>query len=186
MDYKALIQTVKDMGAQNAGVIPVSELTFDLIFRKMCEANTCGNYGKCWMCPPFAGEAEELIARAKTFDQVLVYQTIGQLEDSYDWEGMMEAAAHQSALARKLSDYFDTLPLARKLHLGAGGCHVCQVCAKRTDEPCRFPDKAMSSLETYCIHVSNLAASAGMNYINGQDTVTYFGALLFTEEKGHG
>lgn len=183
MNFDTLTQKVKEMGALNAAVIPVEKLTFDLIFRKMCEANSCGNYGKCWMCPPAAGNAEDLISEAKTYDYVLVYQTVGELEDSYDWEGMMEAAAKQNALAQELSSFFETLPLKKKLHLGAGGCHVCETCAKRTDEPCRFPDKAMFSLETYCIHVSNMAAAAGMKYINGQDTVTYFGALLFTWKK---
>lgn len=183
MNYDALIRQVKDMGALNAAVIPVEQVKFDLVFRAMCEANSCGNFGKCWMCPPDVGNAEDLIAHAKTYDHVLVYQTVGQLEDSYDWEGMMEAAANQNALAQKLAVVFKKLPFARKLHLGAGGCHVCETCAKRTDEPCRFPDRAMASLETYCIHVSALAASAGMNYINGKDTVTYFGVLLFSGEN---
>ena len=39
----------------------------------------------------------------------------------------------------------------------------------------------MASLETYGIAVSELAALAGMNYINGSDTVTYFGAVLYKE-----
>jgi hypothetical protein len=38
----------------------------------------------------------------------------------------------------------------------------------------------MPSLEAYGINVSELAKSAGMKYINGQDTVTYFGAVLFS------
>ena len=37
----------------------------------------------------------------------------------------------------------------------------------------------MKSLEAYGIHVSKMAEAAGMKYINGQDTVTYFGAVLF-------
>lgn len=183
MSDDTLIQQVKEQGALNAGVVPVSEIAFDLIFRQMCEQNSCGNYGKCWMCPPDAGDAKELIAEAKSFDKILVYQTVGTLEDSFDFEGMMDAAAKHNALAGKLSELFAGLPFEKKLHLGAGGCHVCEICAKRTGEPCRFPDRAMPSLETYCIHVSNLAASAGMKYINGKDTVTYFGALLFTEKN---
>lgn len=186
MDFTVLTQTVEQMGALHAAVIPVGQLTFDPIFRKMCEANACGNYGKCWMCPPVVGKAEDLISEAKTYDYVLVYQTVGTLEDSYDWEGMMQAAARQNELARSLSEYFGTLPFAKKLHLGAGGCHVCETCAKRQDAPCRFPEKAMSSLETYCIHVSEMASAAGMHYTNGQNTVTYFGALLFTEEQQRG
>ena len=45
------------------------------------------------------------------------------------------------------------------------------------------PDKALASLEAYCISVSDLAASCGMKYINGQNTVTYFGAVMFNESK---
>ena len=69
------------------------------------------------------------------------------------------------------------------LHLGAGGCRLCPVCAKRTNEPCRHPQDAMASLETYGVAVSELAASCGMKYINGQNTVTYFGAVLFQDAE---
>nr|WP_305142352.1 DUF2284 domain-containing protein [uncultured Acetatifactor sp.] len=48
----------------------------------------------------------------------------------------------------------------------------------RTIHPCRFPDMAISSLEAHGINVSRLAAECGMKYINGQNTVTYFGAVL--------
>ena len=65
------------------------------------------------------------------------------------------------------------------LHLGAGGCGVCEVCAKRENQPCRFPELAVASLEGYGVHVSKLAEAAGMKYINGQNTVTYFGAVFF-------
>lgn len=118
---------------------------------------------------------------AKSYQKALVYQTVGTLEDSYDFEGMMEAARLHNELSRALAKWFATLPFAKKLHLGAGGCHMCGVCAKRTNEPCRHPELAMPSLETYGINVSELAASSGMKYINGQNTVTYFGALLFCE-----
>ena len=118
---------------------------------------------------------------AQSYQKALVYQTVGTLEDSYDFEGMMEAARLHNELSRALAKWFATLPFAKKLHLGAGGCHMCGVCAKRTNEPCRHPELAMPSLETYGINVSELAASSGMKYINGQNTVTYFGALLFCE-----
>ena len=55
---------------------------------------------------------------------------------------------------------------------------MCERCAKLTDEPCRFPELAMSSLEAYGVNVSLLAPQAGMQYINGTGTVTYFGAVF--------
>ena len=69
------------------------------------------------------------------------------------------------------------------LTLGAGGCRLCESCAAKTGEPCRHPDKTVASLESYCIQVSELAVLAGMKYINGQNTVTYFGGIFLGEEE---
>ncbi len=181
LENAALAQLVESLGAAHAGVVNVADIHFDPAFRELCVSNACGNYGKCWMCPPDAGDIHALIAKAKGFDKALVYQTIGTLEDSYDFEGMMEAADAHNQLTRKVVQQLADLPVAKGLHLGAGGCHQCKVCAKRTNEPCRFPDRAMASLETYGVAVSELATLAGMKYINGQDTVTYFSAFLYTE-----
>lgn len=181
MEHEAMIARALSLGAKNAAVLPVERIHFDRAFRELCASNACGNYGRCWMCPPDAGDIDVLMAKAKTFSQALVYQTVGTLEDSYDFEGMMEAGQRHNVLAQSLSDAFAQIPFACVLHLGAGGCRVCETCAKRTNEPCRFPDRAMASLETYGVAVSELAQACGMRYINGENTVTYFGAFLFTE-----
>ena len=159
MDYSALAEQVRGLGAYKAGVVDLQDVRFDRAFRAMCETNACGNYGKCWMCPPDAGDIDALMNEAQSYQKALVYQTVGKLEDSYDFEGMMEAARLHNELSRALAKWFATLPFAKKLHL----------------------ELAMPSLETYGINVSELAASSGMKYINGQNTVTYFGALLFCE-----
>ena len=182
MDEQKLIDQALRLGAYKAAVIPVDRIHFDRSFRSLCESNACGNFGMCWMCPPDAGDIDELIAEAKTFSKALVYQTVGKLEDSFDIDGMLEAGEQQNQLAQKISDQFSSLPFEKALHLGAGGCRVCPVCAKRTGEPCRFPDRAMASLETYGVAVSELAESCGMKYINGQNTVTYFGAFFYREK----
>ena len=167
------------LGAYKASVIPVDAVETDAAFRDMCAANACGNYGRNWMCPPDAGDIHDLMAALRTYSFVLVYQTVSALEDSYDFEGMMEAGVAHNKLMITLRDRMSAENLSRVLHLGAGGCRMCEVCAKRTGEPCRHPDLAVASLETYGINVSKLAVSAGMKYINGRDTVTYFGAVLF-------
>ena len=96
---------------------------------------------------------------------------------------MIEAKKRSYPLSQKLRKVFDEAGITNVLHLGAGGCGLCEVCAKRTDEPCRHPDLAMASLEAYGFNVSLLAAAADMKYINGQNTVTYFGAVLFKENE---
>ena len=174
-----------ELGAFKAGIVDASEIKTDAYFRKMCADNMCGNYGRSYMCPPDIGPIEELMDKVKTFDKVLVYQTVGELEDSYDFEGMMEAGARHNLLAQKLWDFTEEMGRSDEdvLHLGAGGCRICSVCGKKTGDPCRNPKRAMGSLEAYGVNVSQLAAQAGMNYINGQNTVTYFGAVFFKEKK---
>ena len=168
------------LGAYRASVIEAKEIVLDRSFRDLCASNACGVYGRCWMCPPDVGDIETLMQEVGQYGYALVYQTVTELKDSYDFEGMIEAKKSTYPMAQALRKTFDDPKFSKVLHLGAGGCGVCAVCAKRSNEPCRFPEKAMPSLEAYGINVSELAKSAGMKYINGQDTVTYFGAVLFS------
>lgn len=183
MPDKAVLDHIAELalslGAYRASVIPVDAIETDAAFRDLCAANVCGNYGRNWMCPPDVGDIRELMAVLRTYPYALVYQTVSELEDSYDFEGMMDAGARHNRLMAELRTKLKDEPLIRTLHLGAGGCRMCEVCAKRTGEPCRHPDLAIASLETYGVNVSKLASAAGMKYINGKDTVTYFGAVLF-------
>ena len=175
-NFEKMIAEAISLGALKANIIEAKDVFTDASFRDICATNGCGVYGKCWMCPPDIGEIHELMAKIKTYSHALVYQTVSPLEDSFDIEGMQAAKKNFSKLVQKMKRAFTEPDM---LHLGAGGCGVCEVCAKRTSEPCRFPELAVASLEGYGIYVSKLAESAGMKYINGQNTVTYFGAVFF-------
>lgn len=199
---RALREEALALGAFRAELVRVEDISTDASFRSLCASNACGNYGKNYMCPPDVGSIEELMQELRTYETALVYQTVGLLEDSYDFEGMMEAGNRHNELAQKLRRFAGKELEQRKcargnrteegcarkgagqgsgirlLHLGAGGCRVCTTCGKRSGEPCRFPEKAIGSLEAYGVNVSLLAQTAGMRYINGQNTVTYFGAIL--------
>ncbi len=172
-----ILQELEKMGFDRTAEIAVSEIAFEPSLIDLCKMNTCGNYGKNYTCPPLVGEPQELIRRAKTYQTAVVFQKIYPLEDSFDIEGMDAARRRfrsaledvQAVCQTRLTDY---------LLLGAGGCSCCDCCAAQTDEPCRFPEKAIPSLEAYAINVSSLAAACGMRYINGANTVTYFGAVL--------
>jgi len=172
-----LKQAALEAGATAVGVTPVSEITFDPAFRDMCAANSCGKYGKCYMCPPDVGDINDLINEAKSYKDAFVFQYIAALEDSFDIEGMHEAKERFRAISFVLRDAISEHK-DHALLLGAGGCGVCEECNKPKGLPCKAPDLATPSLEAYGVHVSKLAPLAGMKYINGPDTVTYFGAVL--------
>ena len=173
-----LTEAAGRLGAYKCGSVAVDQIPFDRGLRKNCEMNYCGAFGKNWMCPPSCGDIDALIARAKTFETLFLFQTVYPLEDSYDIEGMNEAGKRHNELVEALSHTARALLPSCQM-LGAGGCRLCERCAKATDEPCRFPDRAHPSLEAYGIYVAGLASKCGMQYINGQNTVTYFGAVLF-------
>ena len=176
--FQALQQYILSLGAYRVGVVAVEDISFEPEFRQLCESNACGMYGRSWMCPPLIGSVDELIAQAKTYRTAIVYQTVDALEDSYDFEGMMAAGEKINRLSQTLRHHMRKMGEDTSLFLGSGGCRICARCAKLDNKPCRFPGEAMSSLEAYGINVSELARTAGMKYINGVDTVTYFGAVF--------
>lgn len=175
--YEEMEQYCMECGAFKAKVIDTDRIPFDEELRKACEANICGHYGRNYACPPNVGTPGELIAEAKSYQKGLVFQTVTEIEDSYDIEGMMDAQNRHTEVADSIEK------MVRKhyekfLRLEAGGCTRCKVCGQITGEPCRMPDKATASVEAYCMNCSQLAEVSGMKYINGVNTVTYFGMFL--------
>lgn len=181
MNPNELLQLVLNCGADKAALIQQSSIALSAEFREACARNQCGLYGRCWMCPPDVGDIEVLMAQIRAFPQGVLYQTIGTLEDSFDFEGMTAAGRHHAQVSQRIRA---ALPAGlRVLHLTCGGCRVCETCAKITGEPCRFPDRALPSVESYGVDVYNTARATDLKYINGADTVTYFGLLLFEEDS---
>ena len=167
-------------GATHAQVINVSDIAFHPELLDSCKQNYCGNYGRCWTCPPLVGEVDDLIQDLKHYQYALVFQTISSLEDSFDLEGMNKALKTHHQVVRNLRTYFKGILGDNLRILGAGGCLLCPTCAAVTKEPCRFPNEALASVESHGIYVSKLAETAQMNYINGPNTVTYFGTIFFS------
>lgn len=174
MDIKRLMES---SGVFQYGVIDPEQVHFADEVRSLCEVNTCRQYGKTWACPPAVGTVAECKAQCLRYRHMLVFTGKYELEDSFDFEGMQDGmksfkqmvrAIHE-AVRPELDDY---------LILGNEGCDTCGECTY-PDAPCRFPDQLHGSIEGYGVYVNELAETAGINYINGKDTVTYFGALLY-------
>lgn len=172
-----LLGIIREGGAHNMGMLPVSGLKFEPSFRELCKANTCRNYGKFYTCPPAAGGIDDLIAQAKSYRDAILYQTVWPLEDSFDAEGMAEAGRMHYDIAQRIAA---ALPRNEGiLHLATGGCRLCRECALVHEEPCIYPEQALTSMSAYGIHVSSAAKLAGLKYINGTNTVTFFGMVFW-------
>ena len=97
---------------------------------------------------------------------------------SFD-EGMTKGGREHSVRGRELAKKLLPQLPDRTLHLNCGGCRFCRRCAKQDGKPCRAPDNALSSLEAYGIDVYQTVKKTKLKYVNGTNTVTYFGIILF-------
>lgn len=173
LQREALLST----GISAFGEISPRQIVFGQEIRDICAGNGCGNYGKSWACPPGQGTLEECRARCLSYDHALVFQAVYPLEDSFDLDGMRAAGRDFKRVCDRLYDRIRPV-LPRFLLLSNEGCGRCAHCTC-PDAPCRFPQRLFPAVEGYGIYVNLLAESAGLKYINGAKTVTYFGMLLY-------
>jgi predicted metal-binding protein len=171
-----LINDALAAGFSQAGELNVKALVFMPEVRDMCSADKCHTYNKNWRCPPACGTIEDAARHAAEYSYGILVQTIGQMEDEYDYETIKEAGDRHkdnfAALVEKLKiEFGDILPM------GAGTCTICPKCAY-PDEPCRFPDKSISSMEAYGLWVSRVCELSGIPYYNGKNTITYTSCYL--------
>ncbi len=170
---------LNDSGVFACGSLPIKEIKFYDEIRAICEGNGCRAYGTNWVCPPAIGTVEECRERVNSFANAMLFNAVYELEDSFDIEGMDDARLEFKKLCEKIH-----LGL-KKSHpghilLANGGCTKCEKCTY-PNAPCRFPDLTFQALEGYGVNVSELAKQAGIKYINGKDTVTYFALILYNE-----
>lgn len=182
-NHEQLIRAALEGGAAKAAVIPQEKIVVSKAFWDICAGNGCGNFGKCWMCPPAIGQYEELAEKVRSYSHGVLYQTIAEIEDSFDIEGMFDAGKNHAQVSQHIQQLVKPILGDGFLHLSCGGCRLCERCAKKDDQPCRFPDRALPAMEGCGIDVYNTTKDTDLKYINGANTVTYFGIVLFTEEE---
>ena len=167
-----------DNGFFEFGYVKIDNLKFYQEVRTICEGNSCRNYATSWACPPAVGTIEECKARVNKYEKMILFSQIYQLEDSFDYEGMIDGLHDFKQMVDRLHQDIGNC-LSDFLLLSNEGCGRCSICTY-PNAPCRFPQLLHHSLEGYGLIVSELAKEAGVRYNNGSNKVTYFGALIFT------
>lgn len=177
---ESLTQEALEIGADRAAPVDPSTIRLHREVRQLCEANSCGQYGRNWKCPPHVGSFAELSRELGEYDRGVIVQTVGQLEDSYDIENMgATQKLHQKRILKLARALRERLGVDAVLALGAGPCDICPRCTLPDGEPCRLPDQAIGSMEAYGMNVKDVVESCGLPYISGPKTVTYSGMLLY-------
>lgn len=133
------------------------------------------------MCPPAVGSIEDLQAKVLELPQGVVIQTVHQLQDSFDFEGMQNAGQIHEKVFRNSLDYTQSNKNSGALlPLNVGACKFCKECSRLIEELCPFPDKAVASLEAHCIDVNALLTKYDIPYNNGPNTVSYVSLFLLS------
>lgn len=171
-----IIALALDCGFTHAGELSMEALEFLPAVRDMCAADRCHKYGRSWTCPPGCGTLAEVSARAARYSRGVLLQTVARLEDDFDVETMQRAERDQKRAFRDFvetlrREYPDCLPMA------TGGCDICAQCTY-PDAPCRFPDRAVPSMEAYGLLVSKVCEKSGLPYYYGPKTLAYTSCVL--------
>jgi predicted metal-binding protein len=173
---QSLIEAAMAAGFTHAARLKGETLRFLPEVREMCNADRCHHYNTNWMCPPACGTLEECAARAAGFEEGIIVQSVGDVEDSFDFEAMQRIQElHKKCfqdLAATLSAAFPSV-----LALGAGSCSLCESCSY-PDAPCRSPEKALSSMEANGLWVSDVCEKNGVPYNYGEKKMAFTSCIL--------
>lgn len=162
-----------------AGWLKTRDIPFSQAVVEACAQNICGKYNSCWTCPPARGTLEQMRTELLDFENSFVFTYKGDLEDSFDVEGMNKAREEATGLLTALSARLHEGGVPH-MRLGAGACCICPQCTY-PGAPCRYPEKAINSIESCGVDVVTLAGQCGIRYHNGANTVTYFMAILLRD-----
>lgn len=176
MDRAQILASAEKIGFEAIGTLEPATLSPREEVRDMCASGKCKEFGKRWSCPPGCGSLEECTARFRGFDQGLLLQSVAQLEDCFDGEGMMRAEELHKQRLFALREALRGEP--HVLVVGAGCCTVCAQCTY-PGEPCRFPDRMIVSMEACGLLVSQVLKENNMAYYYGSDKIAYTGCVLF-------
>ena len=181
-DFIRLAAIAESCGFTHSAPLDISTLEFLQDVRDMCSTDKCRRYDKSWACPPACGSLDEMTARVRDFSYGFLVQTVGELEDSYDWEGIQDAAKRQAASFGRMWDELDG-EYASIFAMGTGGCSKCEKCTY-PDAPCRYPERMAPSMEACGLYVSKVCTDNNLAYNYGSGKIAYTACFLFGDDAG--
>ena len=172
-------EIVESVGFETLGEMNPAELTIHQEVRDMCASNQCGNYDASWSCPPACGTVSEYQEKVVKYKHGLVFQTIAEMEDDFDFEAIEEGGKLHAERFNKMVDQLletgaDVMPLS------AGTCTRCKECTY-PDNPCRFPEKVFPSMEACGLMVGEVCKAAGIAYYPGPQKLAFCSSVLHND-----
>jgi len=174
--YIDLVDVAKECGFSHYAELDISTLELMQEIRDMCNPEQCRNYNKSWSCPPACASLDEIRERIKNYKTGILIQTVGDLEDSMDWDSIMETGVrHKKNFGKMRDELIRNHPSL--LAMGAGECKLCETCTY-PDEPCRHPEKMEVSMEACGLYVSKVCKDNDLEYNYGPETIAFTSCFL--------
>ena len=112
---------------------------------------------------------------------MLLLQVVGDREDSYDFEAMVEVQKLTDKAGWRLAGELQKTGLDF-LFMSAGSCTRCEKCTY-PDAPCRFPETLFPSMEACGLFVSQVCRDNGVPYYYGEEKIAFTCCLLYNPES---
>jgi len=148
--------------------------------RKLCEENLCKEYGVTWGCPPGVGTEKECLKIIKRYSKAAILIRKYENVDLKDGDFQKKLGTVNQDLCRKFSEMlrkegYEVLPLSD------GGCSFCKECSY-PGEPCKFPDKCVTSISGYGIMMEEYLKSQNIDFRFEDNCITLYGLILYNEK----
>ena len=142
----------------------------------------CERWNRCWACPPLTVDPEAYLRpyRWATFVAAKIYFDDTERAVANSPETLRVIA--WNALKMEKTRLFDALLRCEALvpnsaQLSSGGCHLCEVCARIDEKPCRHPEKLRYSLDAFGFDLTKISEDLlGIRLLwsNGQELPEYY------------
>lgn len=160
----SMVEKALELGFCDAKIVNTEDLVIVPEYRKYCEENLCGCYGKLPACPPACGTVEEMTDKVRRYTKALVLQTRESSADDPDYSKAGKAKISHNLLAADLMDWLKEQGCEDLLFMSAG------------------PWKTHSCMSAYCVDAQKLADLAGMICWANDGFYRFFSLILYREE----
>ena len=179
MDRERLEQQLSELPLYTYFYVDPQSLEFSDRIRWICE-HECPMYGKSWACPPGVGAVAECAAKCKSYTNCLVVGTITEVEDLNSMEAALRTRPEHEAVTNQVRDMLREQGVWPYI-LSTEACAVCERCAILDGLPCRLPGRMHPCVESHGINLIPTLEENGLDFIYGNDIVTWYSLLFFNE-----
>ena len=177
MDIELLEQQLSQLPLYVYYFIDPEQLEFSQRIRYICQAE-CPMYGKSWACPPGVGEVAECESRCRSYSHCLLVGTITECADVADIEATLLTRGPHEQITNQVGKLLEEQGVKPYI-LSTEACAECERCAILDGQPCRLPERMHPCVESHGINLIPTLESLGLDFIYGENIITWYSLLFF-------